>query len=295
MAADVAHLGRGERTCLCGRRLHGPGRLCRSRRCPEYGLIWAGDQRQKLFRNLEAVRGEIVLGAVTAPGAGELTWDEQGCAALGEHEHSGRLGCRVDARAAREWNESAPERWRRLHRRAYQDTVRRCGRGSVWMVARVWEMQTRGVLHVHPVLAYVTASQRAGARCYTDRLAALAPQYGFGYVERKVKPQPAVNAAAYLSAYFVKGRRGKATLWESVRSAAMPRSIVHVSVKLTQETCCTMRLLRFGRFMWVMWQVALPYTELRIVDERGFRAWAELVAADRSDRGPPPMDADLAA
>jgi hypothetical protein len=76
--------------------------LCRSRRCPEYGLIWAGDQRQKLFRNLEALGGEILLGAVTAPGGDRLPWDEARCAALGDHKHSGRLGCRVDERAARE-------------------------------------------------------------------------------------------------------------------------------------------------------------------------------------------------
>jgi len=278
----------------CGRTLHGPGRLCRSRRCPEYGLIWAGDQRQKLFRNLEAVRGEIVLGAVTAPGAGELPWDERACSGLGDHEHSGSRGCRVDGSAAREWNESAPGRWRRLHRRAYQDTVKRYGLHSVWMVARVWEMQMRGVLHVHPVLAHVTARQRAGARCYVERLAELAPQYGFGFVERKVKPQPAVNAAAYLSSYFVKGRRGKATLWESVRSAAMPRSIVHVSVRLTQETGCTMRLLRFGRYVWVVWGVGLPFRELSVIDQRGFRAWADLVTVGGPDRGPPHGKIDAA-
>jgi hypothetical protein len=294
VAVGVSNLGQPERTCVCGRRLHGPGRLCRSRRCPEYGLIWAGDQRQKLFRNLEAVQGEIVLSAVTAPGAQALPWNESVCRGLGEHRHSGKLGCRVEGRAAREWNESAPGRWRRLHRRAYQDTVKRCGCGSIWMVARVWEMQTRGVLHVHPVLAHVTARQRAGARFYVERLAELAPQYGFGFVERKAKPQPAVNAAAYLSSYFVKGRRGKTTLWESARSPAMPRSIVHVSVKLTQETGCTMRLLRFGRFVWVMWKVALPYRELRIIDEQGFRAWAELVT-EGVDRGPPEPGDDVAA
>jgi hypothetical protein len=93
--------------------------------------VWAGDQRQKLFRNLETVRGDIVLSAVTAPVAGELPWDESVCAGLGEHEHSGKLGCRVASAAAWAWNESAPDRWRRLHRRAYQDTVKRFGRGSV--------------------------------------------------------------------------------------------------------------------------------------------------------------------
>jgi hypothetical protein len=86
----------------------------------------------------------------------------------------------------------------------------RLGRGSVFLVARVWEIQARGVLHVHPVLAYGTARQMAGARAYLERLAELAPQYGFGFVERKVKPQPAVNAAAYLSSYFVKGQARQA-------------------------------------------------------------------------------------
>ena len=73
----------------------------------------------------------------------------------------------------------------------------------------------------------------AGARwaCGVERLAELAPHYGFGFAERKVRPQPAQNAAAYLSSYFVKGKRGKETLWESARSPAMPRSIVHISVK----------------------------------------------------------------
>jgi hypothetical protein len=132
----------------------------------------------------------------------------------------------------------------------------------------------------------VTARQRAGARSYVARLAELAPQYGFGFVERKVKPQPAVSAAAYLSAYFVKGRRGKATLWESVRSAAMPRSIVHVSVRLTQETGCTMRLLRLARYVWVIWSLTLSGVELRLIDEHGFLTWAEAVTS-RPERGPP--------
>jgi hypothetical protein len=40
-----------------------------------------GDQRQKLFRNLETLPGDILLSAVTAPGAGLLPWDTQQCAA----------------------------------------------------------------------------------------------------------------------------------------------------------------------------------------------------------------------
>lgn len=258
----------------CGRRLYGRGKVCRSRRCPEYGPVWAGDQRQKLFRNLEVLEGAILLSAVTAPAADALPWDEYVCAGLGEHEHSGQLGCRVRGVEAREWNRSAAGRWRRLHRRAYQETVKQVGKGSVWLVARVWEMQARGVLHVHPVLAYGTALQMAGARAYLARLAELAPQYGFGFVHhspKHVKPQPAESAAAYLSSYFVKGKRGKETLWESARSPQMPRSIVHVSTRLTMQTGCTMRVLRLRRAIFYVWRVTLPCAERPRRDGRPYR------------------------
>src|SRR5438270_4354624 len=154
-----------DRTCRsCGRRLFGRGDVCRSRKCPEYSRVWAGDQRRKLFANLESYGGEVLMSAVTAPGAAELPWDEAACVGLGPHQHSGMLGCRVRQGAADEWNRSAPERWRRLHRRAYQETVRRTGPGSVRLLVRVWEIQTRGVLHVHPVLGYGSAAEMSGAR-----------------------------------------------------------------------------------------------------------------------------------
>lgn len=89
----------------------------------------------------------------------------------------------------------------------------------------------------------------AGACAYLARLAELAPQYGFGFVERKAKPQPAENTAAYLSSYFVRGRRGKKTLW----GVGAPRSIVHVSVRLTMRTGCTMRTLRLKRAVHWTW------------------------------------------
>ena len=118
------------------------------------------------------------------------------------------------------------------------------------MLTRVWEIQTRGVLHVHPVLAYGTAAEMAAATTYRDALDRFAPQYGFGFVSRKFRPQPARAAAAYLSSYFCTGKKAKLALHESVFSRAMPRSIVHVSNQLTQATGCTMRELRFRRFVW---------------------------------------------
>jgi len=132
----------------------------------------------------------------------------------------------------------------------------------------VWELQARGVLHVHPVLGYESAAQMAGARAYLARRAILAPRYGFGFVHSKrelVKAMPAQNAAAYLASYFVRGRRGKTALWESVQSSAMPRSIIHVSTKLTMRTGCTMRTLRVKRLLFVLWGISLSGEQLRVV------------------------------
>src|SRR5947209_2617907 len=81
------------RTCRsCGRRLFTRGATCKSRKCPEYSRVWAADQRRKLFTNLSAYGGEVLLSAVTPPGREDLPWDEDVCASLGEHEHSGLLG-----------------------------------------------------------------------------------------------------------------------------------------------------------------------------------------------------------
>ena len=45
----------------------------------------------------------------------------------------------------------------------------------------------------------------------------------------------------------------------------MPRSIVHVSAKLTMKTGCTMRTLRLKRALYVLWGESVPFDELRLV------------------------------
>lgn len=247
-----ASFARGVRCPECGRGLpelaSGYAR-CRRRACPSYSHLWAGDQRRKLFENLSAYEGDLVVVlAVTAPGADELPWDVEHCAVLGAHHHSGKLGCRVARRHARAWNETASARWRTLHRRAYQEVRRRGVRPT--MLVRAFERQHRGVLHVHPVLAFTRPDERYAAHLYAAVLAKLSPRYGFGFTERRLRPISRRGAAAYLSAYFVTGKRGKQTLQESVLSPDMPRSIIHVSTKLTQQTGVTMRELRFRRFVF---------------------------------------------
>lgn len=267
-AGRIRNVGPARRCRSCKRPLDGKSPVCRSRKCPEYSHTWAGDQRQKLFRNLEAFSGNVLISAVTAPGSDAMPWDETICSALGEHKQAGGLGCRVHSSISGRWNREAPPGWRRLHRRAYQETVRRHGPGSVVLLARVWELQARGLLHVHPcsdtrepcrwpALARNSHASRSSRRSTAS---------GFVHSKRElVKAMPSQNVAAYLSSYFVKGRRGKTALWESVQSSAMPRSIIHVSVKLTMQTGCTMRALRLRRLLFVMWGVSLSGEELRLV------------------------------
>lgn len=224
--------------------------------------MWAGDQRQKLFANLNAYADQVPSGvrsprvlvtAVTAPGVESgIAWDERHCRHLGQHKHSGKLGCKAPASVAARWNTSAAKRWRNMHRDAYQ----RCrGEGlRPWMLMRVWEMQKRGLLHAHPVLAYSTPAEKAAADRYVEHLDDLRHRWGFGYIERKRRVREPRAAAAYLSSYFINGKGHKASLEESVRSEWMPKSIIHVSVDLTQLSGVTMRNLRLRRYAWRIWR-----------------------------------------
>ena len=73
---------------------------------------------------------------------------------------------------------------------------------------------------------------------------------GSVFTERRLRPISRRGAAAYVSSYFVTGKKGKEALQQSVLSPDMPRSIIYVSTKLTKATGVTMRELRFRRFVW---------------------------------------------
>jgi hypothetical protein len=240
--------------------------------CPHYGRLWAGDWQRVLFDNLgqcdSLTVGKLpamaVMLAVTAPGArpvwdgqtGEiicdgLPWELGWCAHLGDHRCSGAIGCRVDPVKAADWNRTADARWSKLHRAVAGWVRRRCGNDSLVMLTRGLELQKRGVKHAHPVLLATTPRQRHAVQLYAQRMSERAPHYGFGYVERKVKPQEGKGAAAYLSSYFVRGKGSKATLQDTVQHPAMRRSrLLWMTPKLTQLTGVTMRELRFRRFVW---------------------------------------------
>ena len=53
-----------------------------------------------------------------------------------------------------------------------------------------WELQRRGVWHLHVVVGMETAVERAWAIGYVHALRELAPRYGFGFVDAKPLPNP---------------------------------------------------------------------------------------------------------
>lgn len=248
----------------CQGSVYGGAEFCKRRLCPRYAPIWARDQQVKVFENLKAYTegdGHAVMVTPTAPGADVLPWDEEHCAGLGPHRHSGLLGCRVQPEVAQAWNATCSDRWRRLHDRAARIAARETGRRPR-LLTRAFEMQTRGVLHVHAVIARGTWPDKVAADVYNRHVSELAGEYGFGHVDTPTgRARSAVESAAYISSYLSRGKGSKRTLGETVRSDQLPRSIIHVATSLTLLTGVTMRGLRLRRLIWSLWQVSMSHLD----------------------------------
>src|SRR5829696_7515820 len=167
-----------------------------------------GDVARLLRENLAVGPESVWLLTATAPGAKVLPCSTYTCGKKGRHAQRSRDGCRVDGRAAQEWNRTCSYRWSQLHRRARQ-VVRRQGL-DLFFVARVFQMQVRGVLHVHVVVGHETQEQRDAAWAYRQALKDLAPEWQFGNVDgRNVGDGSTVmrreRATSYLSPYLGNG------------------------------------------------------------------------------------------
>ena len=220
---------------------------------------------RKIRENLRAYEGLVCMCTLTAPGrdAG-LVWDREQCAHGSEEACSGRRGCKVLPAAADRWNEMSRDWWRELNRVAKQRAdraVKRLGhayKGGLLMYE--WELQSRGVWHLHFVLGMETAVERAWAFDYVQAMRELAPGKGFGYVDAKPlrSPQVANRAAAYLSKYLAKWNEdGSFEVTETVKTAG--RSLVnYVSRKVTLKSGVTMRVLRQVRIAWAWREGFLP-------------------------------------
>ena len=166
---------------------------------------------RKLRENLRAYGGLVCMTTVTAPGVDAgVVWDTSTCTHPLGAKCDGRIGCKVVEAAANQWNESSRKWWRELNRIAKQHADRRLRalgydrRGG--LLAYGWEMQRRGVWHLHIVLAMQTAPEREWARTYVEALRDIGPSKGFGYVDEKPleKPGEATRGAWYLSKYLAK-------------------------------------------------------------------------------------------
>jgi hypothetical protein len=236
----------------CGRPIPGKVQRCSSRRCPEFAPIWAADTRRRLFENLRTLKLAVMF-SVTAPGRDVFPFDPAYCSHEQDVTCSGEIGCRVYAGAAHAFNSRVSPWWSELHRVAKLRADRATGfKGTI--AARVWEKQKRGLAHMHGVLSVSTPAELRWAEAYVTALAELAPAKGFGFVDRwdkiRNKIKPGIEAAAYLSGYFVKGKGRKASLTANVQDPDLPRLLVFVGRSLTARTGCTMRNLRLARGLW---------------------------------------------
>jgi hypothetical protein len=260
---------------------------CRWRRCPGYAPIWAKDTMRKLRENLRGYGGLVSMTTLTAPGEETgLVWDTASCShALGE-KCSGRKGCRVVAGAASAWNAASRTSWRELNRIAKQRADRRLRavghekRGG--LLAYSWELQKRGVWHLHIVLGMQTAPEREWARAYVEALRSVGPAKGFGFVDAKPleRPQEARRVASYLSKYLAKWQPDGTIVVSETVTAAGRTLLNYVSRDLTTLTGCTMRALRNARLVWAARE--------GYIDELRVKPGELLVAIALMDRRPLP-------
>lgn len=215
-------------------------RTCKRRNCPRCGVNWARDWRRVMTVNLAAKHGSVVLVSITAPGEERLPWDEAHCSHRRPHRHRGPAGCRVQQRAAREWADTATWRWSKL-RAAATLAARRAQKNELTgelgpapaLLERVWEPQKRGVPHLHLVLGFATGEERQAARVFVEELKRLAGEYDFGFVDGKLEPITAEDAARYLSSYLTGRSAKKGSIRENIADPIMPRSLIWITPALT--------------------------------------------------------------
>lgn len=143
-------------------------------------------------------------------------------------------------------------RWSKLHAACKEHARRRTGI-RVKMLANVPEMQSRGVLHLHPVFPYGPPVERRWVHAYVDAQRVLAHHYGFGFNDRRFPTMAAIPAARYVSKYLRPSDMPTKASVSAWLGSGWARSIrIYVSPDLTRVTCCTMRALRRRRWAYVL-------------------------------------------
>ncbi len=257
---------------------------CAKRSCPSCGALWAEDTRIRALAASQELRGAVALVTVTGPGVGQLPWDS--------------TGRRVHPLHAREWNRQAPAKWSALHKAAAA-SARRAG-GPAWdgwrLLLKAWEYQRRGILHLHLVVPCGGPRERQASEAYVRALAALAPTYRFGYVDRgrlpesgrrqsarRLEPVPPGRASAYVAGYVASSGAGKGGVAEVATAQGVPGAVLYVAQGLTRASGVTMRSLRLRRAVTTLWRGA----------QEGEASWRAARVCHAMIRGGPPMAPDL--
>jgi hypothetical protein len=182
---------------------------------------------RKTRENLRAYGGLAAMCTLTPPGVDAgLVWDRSQCT-HGPAERCGkRHGRKVLPAPAELWNEQSRKWWSELNRICKQHADRRVKqlgyeqKGGLLLYQ--WELQGRGVWHIHFVVGLETAVERVWAYEYVQTMRRLAPSKGFGFVDAKPlkSPEPAERVASYLSKYLAKWQDdGSLEVTETVKSA----------------------------------------------------------------------------
>lgn len=244
---------RADTRCRLPQSWGGFPRRCMRRRCVGCAKLLVGEQRRKLAGALGVVGSQLTLATVTGPGQDVLPWDTRYCRHAPGAKHDGRNGCRVKAHYAWAWNAYAAEQLRQLHRLANRRAQRVARQRGVWwgMVAKVWQLQERGVLHAHLVLPWGCPGERAATRAYVQALEALAPRYGFGYVDNHLRagPREGPGWKGYLSRYLAK---------DAGQLAELPMHALYVHRELAAYADCSIRRQRERRRRWAASRRAGP-------------------------------------
>lgn len=147
---------------------------------------------------------EIEFVTLTALGAKDLPWDLSKCNHLKSLKCSGAIGCKVDEWASALWNESVKQNWNwfitELERELERDLP----------YFKVFELQKRGVLHVHALINVPGVPHSEFAKAVKR----VAVKWDFGQeidVER-VTGHNRAGISAYVGKYVTKGSADGVTI-----------------------------------------------------------------------------------
>jgi hypothetical protein len=145
---------------------------------------------------------------LTAPGADVLGWDKAYCNHIEAMQCSGKIGCKVNDIEGAEFNTACPSNWNR-----FMQDVRRAFKVEV-QYGKVFEAQTRDVLHIHALLVGVP---NMPIKSIKKTIFSLAKKHGFGrqlVVKRVVgdSPMDRVRAVGYVAKYLTKGSKTLKTI-----------------------------------------------------------------------------------